>query len=70
MMSVFCDHAPLAIKIEYAFRIYGTVQSADLEQKFGSNNAINFVKYYNNYNSFGLSVDQSEVEQDCVIKTF
>lgn len=22
MMSVFCDHAPLAIKIEYAFRIY------------------------------------------------
>ncbi|XP_061185276.1 calcium and integrin-binding protein 1-like [Saccostrea echinata] len=22
MMSVFCDHAPLAIKVEYAFRIY------------------------------------------------
>lgn len=37
MMSVFCDHAPLSIKIEYAFRIYDfdedeTIGREDLKQ--------------------------------------
>lgn len=58
MMSVFCDNAPLSIKIEYAFRIYGKIQSAYLKQ-----NALCSIIIIH---FFG--VDQNELKQDCFIK--
>lgn len=63
MMSVFCDNAPLSIKIEYAFRIYGKIQSAYLKQ-----NWVLTMLLFSIIIIHFFGVDQNELKQDCFIK--